>query len=367
MKDYMVLAINPGSTSTKIAVFKNEKKEFSKNVSHDTNKLKEFKEIQDQLAYRKEIIEQELKANGIFIKNIDIFVGRGGGLVPIKGGTYIINSKLVEHASKGMSGQHPAQLAAQICNIFMEKYGGKAYVVNPPDVDEFDEVARITGLYGIYRESRIHTLNQKEVALRYCNANNIKYEESNLVICHIGGGISVTSHHNGRMIDSNDIINGDGPMTPTRAGTLPTIKVLKMCYSGKFTEKDLYNKLSKESGLTAHLGTADVREIENRIAAGDKHAELIYNAMIYQISKSVGAAACVLKGKVDAIILTGGIANSHYLVSKLKEYISWISVVKTIAGEFEMEALAAGALRVVCGKEEAVVYTGQPTWSGVTT
>lgn len=361
MKDYMILAINPGSTSTKIAVFQSEKKVFSENIFHDANKLKEFREIQDQLEYRKEIIEKVLKTHKISIENIDIFVGRGGGLVPVKSGTYIINSKLIEHSSKAV--QHPAQLAAQICSMFVKKYGGKAYVVNPPDVDEFESIARITGLCGIYRKSKIHTLNQKEVALRYCKANNIKYKESNLIICHMGGGISVTPHHNGKMIDSNDIINGDGPMTPTRAGTLPTIELLKMCYSGKFTKKELYDKLLKEGGLIDHLGTANAREIEKRIAAGDRYAELVYNAMIYQIGKSIGAAACVLKGKVDAIILTGGIANSEYLVSKLKKYINWISPVKIIAGEFEMEALAAGVIRVERGEEEALVYTGQPVWN----
>lgn len=357
----MILAINPGSTSTKIAVFENEKKVFSENIFHDANKLKEFREIQDQLEYRKEIIERVLKTHKISIENIDIFVGRGGGLVSVKSGTYIINSKLIEDSSKSV--QHPAQLAAQICNMFVEKYGGKAYIVNPPDVDEFESIARITGLCGIYRKSKIHTLNQKEVALRYCKANNKKYEESNLIICHMGGGISITPHHNGRMIDSNDIINGDGPMTPTRAGTLPTIELLKMCYSGKFTKKQLYDKLLKEGGLIDHLGTSNAREIEKRIEAGDRYAELVYNAMIYQIGKSIGAAACVLKGKIDAIILTGGIANSQYLVSKLKKYINWISPVKIIAGEFEMEALAAGVIRVERGEEEALVYTGKAVWN----
>lgn len=357
----MILAINPGSTSTKIAVFENEKKVFSENIVHGASKLKEFREVQDQLEYRKEIIEKVLKTHKISIKNIDIFVGRGGGLVPSKSGTYIINSKLIEDSSKAV--RHPAQLAARICSMFAEKYGRKAYVVNPPDVDEFDNIARITGLCGIYRKSEIHTLNQKEVALRYCKANNIKYEETDLIICHMGGGISVTPHHNGRMIDSNDIINGDGPMTPTRAGALPTIEVLKMCYSGKFTQKELYNKLIKEGGLIDHLGTSNAREIEKRIAAGDRYAELVYNAMIYQIGKSIGAAACVLEGKVDAIILTGGIANSEYLVSKLKKYINWISPVKIIAGEFEMEALAAGAIRVERGEEEALIYTGKSVWN----
>jgi butyrate kinase len=361
---YKILAINPGSTSTKIAVFENDKQVYSKNVSHDANRLKEFKEIQDQLGYRKAMVEQELKEQNVSLADIDIFVGRGGGLVPIKGGTYGVNEKLLEHASKGMSGQHPAQLASQICNLLVQENGGKAFVVNPPDVDEFDEIARITGLADVYRESRIHTLNQKEIALRYCAANEKKYEDSNLIICHIGGGISVTSHHNGRMIDSNDIINGDGPMTPTRAGSLPAVKVLRVAFSGKYTEKELYNRLSIEGGLIDHLGTADVREIEKRIENGEKYAKLVFNAMIYQIAKSIGACACVLNGKADAIILTGGIANSKYLVEKLKQYTGWIAPVEVMAGEFEMEALAAGALRVMNGEEKPLEYTGEPVWKG---
>jgi butyrate kinase len=361
---YKILAINPGSTSTKVAVYENLKEIFSKNITHDASILKKFKEIQDQLPYRKEMISKELENQNISLKDINIFVGRGGGLVPIKGGTYAVNAKLLDHAGHGMSGQHPAQLASQICNAFAKEYSGKAYVVNPPDVDEFDEIARVTGLSDVYRQSRIHTLNQKEVALRYCNSKKAQYNESSLVICHIGGGISVTSHKNGRMIDSNDIINGDGPMTPTRAGSLPTVEVLKLCFSGKYTEKQLYNRLSKDGGLIDHLGTAEVVDILKKINDGDNYAELILNAMIYQIAKSVGSCACVLKGKVDAIILTGGISKSDYLVSKLKEYVDWIAPVEVMAGEFEMEALVSGIYRVLTNKEKALEYTGEPVWKG---
>ena len=362
-KIYKILAINPGSTSTKIAVFENDQMVYSKSIVHDVNKLKEFKEIQDQLDYRKETVEQELKEQNISIEDIDIFVGRGGGLVPIKGGTYRVNEKLLEHARKGMAGQHPAQLASQICHLLAQEYGKRAFVVNPPDVDEFDEIARITGLSEVYRESRIHALNQKEIALRYCTAHGKKYENSDLIICHIGGGISVTAHHKGRMIDSNDIISGDGPMTPTRAGSLPTVKVMQMAFSGKYTEKEMYTRLTKEGGLIDHLGTADAREIERRIAAGDDYAKLVFDAMIYQIAKSIGSCACVLKGNLDAIILTGGIANSNYLVETLKEYTKWIAPVGVMAGEFEMEALAAGALRVMNGEEKPLEYTGEPVWN----
>jgi butyrate kinase len=363
-KIYKILAINPGSTSTKIALFHDEKEVSGMNISHAPEELKGFKEVQDQLAYRREMVAKAVADKGFSMADIDIFVGRGGGLVPIDGGTYEVTEKLADHASKGMSGQHPAQLASQICKEFADRYGKKAFVVNPPDVDEFNEIARISGVKGLYRESRIHTLNQKEVALRYCNAKGKNYRDLNLIICHIGGGISVTAHRRGKMIDSNDIMNGDGPMTPTRAGTLPYMKVLKMAFSGEYTEKQLAVKLNKEGGLTDHLGTADAREIEKRINDGDSYAKIVYNAMIYQIGKAVGNCACTLKGKVDGIILTGGIANSNYLVKTLMEYIGWIAPVETMAGEFEMEALAAGALRVARGQEQPVIYTGEPVWQG---
>jgi butyrate kinase len=361
---YKILAVNPGSTSTKIAVFENDRMIYGKSIAHEVNKLKEFQEIQDQMEYRKVMVEQELQEQRISLADIDVFVGRGGGLMPVKGGTYPINEKLLEHARKGIPGQHPAQLASQICHLLAREYGGKAFVVNPPDVDEFDEIARVTGLADLYRESRIHALNQKEIAIRYCAAHGKKYEESDLIICHIGGGISVTAHHKGRMIDSNDIIGGDGPMTPTRAGSLPAVKVMRMAYSGKYTQKELYTRLSKEGGLIDHLGTADVKEIEQRIAHGDEYARLVFDAMIYQIAKNIGACACVLKGKMDAIILTGGIANSKYLVKMLGEYTQWIASVEVMAGEFEMEALAAGVLRVINGAERPVEYTGEPVWKG---
>lgn len=363
-KVYKILAVNPGSTSTKIGIFENTQEIYSKNISHSADDLKLFKEVQDQLEYRKKVVEEEILAQGLTLADFDVFVGRGGGLVPIKGGVYAVGPKLLEHASIGTSGQHPAQLASQICGAFAAKQGKPAFVVNPPDVDEFEEISRITGMKGLYRESRIHALNQKEIALRYCAEHNQKYQESNLIICHIGGGVSVTAHKEGRMIDSNDIINGDGPMTPTRTGGLPAVPLLKMCFSGKFSEKELYNIISKNGGLVDHLGTADAIEVQKMIENGDKYAELVFNAMIYQIAKYVGSCAVSLKGKAEAIILTGGISHSKYLVEKLQEYLDWIAPLTVMAGEFEMEALAAGALRAVTGQEGILEYSGEPVWEG---
>ena len=363
-KTFRIRAVNPGSTSTKIGLFDNDTEIFTTNISHTKEELSQFKEIQDQKDFRREMVEKTMAEKGYSLEDVDIFVGRGGGLLALVGGTYAVTDLLAEHASRGMTGQHPAQLASQICKYFADKYGKPAYVVNPPDVDEFAEISRVTGLKGIYRESHIHSLNQKEIALRYCAKAGKKYEESNIVVCHLGGGISVTAHSMGRMIDSNDIIKGSGPMTPTRAGDLPYVKVIELAYSGKYTQKELTNRLNKNGGLLDHFGTDDARTVEKMIADGDKYAKTIYDGMLYQIAKYVGAMAVAMKGKVDAIILTGGMSHSKYLVNFISEYVGWIGEVVVMPGEFEMEALAAGALRVATGSEEAKTYTGIPTWSG---
>lgn len=364
MKSYKVFAINPGSTSTKIAMFEGDKEVFSKNVSHDAEKLKEFKEISDQFDYRKETILKELAEAGQTLEGVDAFSARGGGLVNVEGGVYKVGEKLLEHARVGYTVKHPATLGAQLADAFAKEYGGVAFVVNPPDVDEFTDVARVTGLKGIYRESRIHALNQKEIGIRYAAKRGKKYEDLNLIICHIGGGISVTAHNHGKMVDSNDIANGDGPMAPTRCGQLPVKDVVTMCFSGKYTEKEMREKITKTGGLVDHLGTSDAREVTEMIKNGNQYAKLIYDAMIYEIGKTAGSMAAVLCGKVDGIIFTGGISHDKYVVEKLTEMLSFIAPITVMAGEFEMEALAAGAIRVLRGKEEAKTYTGIPVWNG---
>ena len=364
MKSYKVFAINPGSTSTKIAMFEGDKEVFSKNVSHDAEKLKEFKEIRDQFDYRKETILKELAEAGQTLEGVDAFSARGGGLVNIEGGVYQVGEKLLEHARVGYTVKHPATLGAQLADAFAKEYGGVAFVVNPPDVDEFTDVARVTGLKGVYRESRIHALNQKEIGIRYAAKLGKKYEDLNLIICHIGGGISVTAHNHGKMVDSNDIANGDGPMAPTRCGQLPVKDVVTMCFSGKYTEKEMREKITKTGGLVDHLGTSDAREVTEMIKNGNQYAKLIYDAMIYEIGKTAGSMAAVLCGKVDGIIFTGGISHDKYVVEKLTEMLGFIAPITVMAGEFEMEALAAGAIRVLSGKEEAKTYTGIPVWNG---
>lgn len=364
MKNYLVFAINPGSTSTKIALFEGDTRIFSRNVTHDAGKLKEFLEISDQFDYRKDMILEELKQAGFTLEGVDAFAGRGGGTASMDGGVYAVNDRMLEDVRSGRYVRHPANLGSQLARYFGDQYGKPAFVVNPPDTDEFQDLARVTGLSGIYRESKLHALNQKEIGIRYGAGLGKRYEELNLIICHIGGGISVTAHRHGRMIDSNDIAQGDGPMAPTRCGQLPVKDVIKLCFSGKYTEKEMYERVTKTGGLADHLGTSDAREVERMIGAGDQYAKLIYDAMIYQIGKTAGSMAAVLNGEIDAVLLTGGIAYDQYVVGRLKEMIGFLAPMEVMAGEFEMEALAAGAIRVLSGEEPVKNYEGLPVWDG---
>jgi butyrate kinase len=337
-KIYRIFAINPGSTSTKISLFENETQIFTANVAHDAAKLKEFREVIDQLPYRKETIINEVTKNNISLQGMDAFVARVGGLVGMESGTYIINDVLLNHSRIGFTAKHPINLSSQLVQDFAATYGGKAFV-NPEDVDEFDLVARVTGLSDVARDTKGHPLNQKEVAHRYAKDVGRQYEDLNLVISHIGGGITVTAHKKGRMIDSTDAMNGDGPMAPTRAGAIPANAMLKISVSGKETEKQIYDRITKNGGMVDHLGTSDVKEVKERIKKGDAYASLIYDAMAYQIGKYIGAYAAVLDGNVDAILLTGGIANDAELVEKVTKMVKFIAPVRVYAGEFELMGL----------------------------
>ena len=359
---YKVFVINPGSTSTKIALFEDDKKLFQKNVDHDAEELKKFKEIRDQLPFRMETILSELKAAGVSLEGVDAYAARCGGLVGCVGGVYAVNDKLLEHARACFTVRHPNTLGPQIALELQKQYGGQMFCVNPPDVDELDDEERVTGFANSFRTSRGHPLNQKENCIRYANSQGKRYEDMNLICCHIGGGVTIGAHRKGKYCSVNDAINGDGPMAPTRAGGLIANDVVRDCFSGKYTEKEMYDRITKNGGLTEHLGTSDAREIVARIESGDKYAKLVYDAFILQLAKAVGGCAVALKGKVDGIIFTGGIAHDKYLVEKLSDYIGWIAPISVQAGEFEMEALAAGAIRAMKGEEKVLQYTGVPVF-----
>jgi butyrate kinase len=305
-----------------------------------------------------------LTRGNVSLNGLDAVVGRCGGMNPVIGGVYEINDLLLLHATEGLTTKHPANLGAKLAHEFALAYGAKAFVCNPPDTDELEEVARVTGFSDVTRQSKGHPLNQKEVAHRYAASIGKRYEDLNLVISHIGGGVSVTTHKKGKMVDSTNCVDGDGPMAPTRAGALDAVSVVQMCFSGKYSERQMYDRITKSGGFVDHLGTSDAREIAKRIEQGDTYAKLIYDAMIYQIAKNIAGYAAVLKGDVDAILLTGGIANDKYLIEQITDMVKFIAPVKAFPGEFEMEALAAGAIRVLKGEEAPRVYDGKPPWNG---
>lgn len=361
---YKIFTLSPGSTSTKLAVFQDEELLFKANVQHDPQKLQSFQRVSDQKPYRVETILKELEANGISIEEMDAFSAYSGGLESTPGGIFPVNEKILEDCSSGRLMEHPAILGAQIIGEFARQTGKPAYLVNPPDVDEFDDVARLTGIKGIYRESHVHVLNQKEVAMRAAASLGKRYNECSLVVCHVGGGLSITAQKQGRIVDGNDVLNGDGPMAPNRSGYVPLLPVIKMCFSGKYSEKDMKNKVSKTGGLVSLLGTDNMFEIKSRIAKGDKWAALVYENFAYQLAKYIGSYACVLEGKVDAIVMTGGVSNDEDFISNVKKYAGWIAPLIVYGGDFEMEALASGAIRALSGQEETKEYTGVPVWSG---
>ncbi len=366
MKEYHILAINPGSTSTKIALFQNETCLFSKNVSHDAGELEKLGHMSNQLAYRKETILNLLKEAGIDLSKVDVFVGRGGGLLAVEGGVYDINEVLLDHAKNCANGIiHPATLGSQLADAFAGEYGARAMVVNPPDVDEYQDLARLTGVKGVYRISHLHALNLKETAIHHCKTVlNKKYEDCNFVVCHIGGGISVSAHRKGRMIDGCDVVGGEGPMAPTRCGGVGVMNVLNYMETNRKSIDEMKKLCTTAGGFVHHAGISDALELSNRASAGDEQARMLWNTMIYQIQKEIGAMAVVLKGKVDGILLGGGMVHNKDLVAQITEACSFIAPVSAYPGEFEMEAMAAGAIRVLNGEEELKTYTGVRIWDG---
>lgn len=358
-----IFAINPGSTSTKIALFEDDQCVFSRNVSHEAAKLAEFENVSDQLDYRRQTILNLLAAEGVSLEGTTAFVGRGGGLLPCEGGTYKVDATLLDHATRGANGvQHPAQLGPQLAHAFATEYGVEAYVVNPPDVDELQDVARMTGIKGVNRRVHLHALNLKETAIRHAAAMGRKYEDCNFIVCHIGGGISVSAHRAGRMVDGYDIVGGEGPMAPTRCGGLAVADVLS--YAREHGIDETKKLCTKTGGFVNHLGISDAIELTNRARNGDRYADMVWKSMIYQIDKCIGSMACVLDGKVDGILLGGGMVHNKELVAEITRVCRWIAPVTAYPGEFEMEAMAAGVRRVLNGEEPLKTYTGRPCWTG---
>lgn len=344
-----ILAVNPGSTSTKIAVYEDKTPRLVRTIRHSVDELAVYPQVIDQFEFRKNLVLDELKADGIPFE-FDAIIGRGGLFKPVPGGVYEVNDAMLADSVHAMR-SHACNLGCLIASELAALLPGcRAFIADPGVVDELDEVARITGSPLMPRITIWHALNQRAIARRYAAEHGSRYEDLNLIICHLGGGISVGTHRHGRCIDVNNALDGEGPFSPERAGTLPAGNLIDLCYSGRMSMDELKKRISGRAGLVAHLGTTDVQAIIGRIEEGDTHAELVLNAMIYQIAKSVGAAAVVLYGKVDAILLTGGIAHNDYVVSRLKERVSFLAPVFVYPGEDELEALAMNALGVLRGE-----------------
>lgn len=353
---YKLLIINPGSTSTKIGVYEGEKEILEETLRHSAEKILKYDTIFDQLDFRKEVILKVLKEKGIDINELDAVVGRGGMLKPIEGGTYEVNEAMVEDLKIGVQGPHASNLGGILSNEIAKEIGKRAFIVDPVVVDEMEDVARLSGVPELPRKSKFHALNQKAVAKRYAKEHNTSYEDVNLIVVHMGGGVSVGAHRKGRVIDVNNALDGDGPFSPERAGGVPSGELLEMCFSGKYSKEEVYKKLVGKGGFVAYANTNDARDLIKLSQEGDEKGSLIFNAFIYQIAKEIGSMAVVLDGEVDAIVLTGGIAYSDYVTNAINKKVKWIAPMVVYGGEDELLALAQGAIRVLDGVEEAKIY-----------
>ena len=353
---YKLLIINPGSTSTKIGVYEGEKEILEETLRHSAEEILKYDTIFDQLDFRKEVILKVLKEKGIDINELDAVVGRGGMLKPIEGGTYEVNEAMVEDLKIGVQGPHASNLGGILSNEIAKEIGKRAFIVDPVVVDEMEDVARLSGVPELPRKSKFHALNQKAVAKRYAKEHNTSYEDVNLIVVHMGGGVSVGAHRKGRVIDVNNALDGDGPFSPERAGGVPSGELLEMCFSGKYSKEEVYKKLVGKGGFVAYANTNDARDLIKLSQEGDEKGSLIFNAFIYQIAKEIGSMAVVLDGEVDVIVLTGGIAYSDYVTNAINKKVKWIAPMVVYGGEDELLALAQGAIRVLDGVEEAKIY-----------
>lgn len=357
MNSFRILVINPGSTSTKIAVFEDNEPIFTKNIKHTLEELSPFPNLIDQYSFRKEIILKELQEANINIQTLNAVIGRGGLVQPIPSGVYEVNSLMLDDLKIGKLGQHASNLGGILADDIARLIpNAKAYIADPVVVDELDEVARFTGHPKFERISIFHALNQKAIARMHANAVGEKYENLNLVVAHLGGGISVGAHKKGRVVDVNNALDGEGPFSPERTGTLPAGALVKLCFSGEYKMEEIQKMITGKGGFVAYLGTNDAYEVEQRIKNGDVYAEKVRNAMAYQVGKAIAEMSAVLHGKVDAILLTGGIAYDKDFVDYVKEMVSFIAPVVLYPGEDEMKALAMNALMVLRGEVELKVY-----------
>ncbi len=352
-----ILAINPGSTSTKIAVYENTHVDFIKTLRHSTEELQQFDKVTDQFAFRKEIILKELENADININSISVVVGRGGLVKPIPSGVYEVNERMKQDLINSPLGEHASNLGGLIADdIARTLKNVKAYIVDPVVVDEMEDVARYSGHPLFERKSIFHALNQKAIARTHAESLYRKYEEMNLIVVHLGGGISVGAHKKGKVVDVNQGLDGGGPFSPERAGTLPVGALTKLCFSGEYTHKEVKEMIKGKGGLVAYLGTNEAYKVELAAREGDMKARAVQDAMCYQVGKEIGALAAVLQGNVDAIILTGGIAHNRYLVDYISRMTKFIAPVAVYPGEDEMKALAMNGLAVVRGEVESKEY-----------
>lgn len=350
------LIINPGSTSTKIGVFEDENLLFEETLRHSTEEISQFDTIVDQKDFRKKIITDLLEEKQFDLKTLNVVVGRGGMLKPIPGGTYAVTDELLADLKVGVQGQHASNLGGILAREIGDSLGIPSYIVDPVVVDELMPIARYSGVPELPRTSVFHALNQKAVAKRYAREAGKPYEELRLIVVHMGGGVSVGAHENGRVVDVFNALDGDGAFSPERAGGVPSGALIRMCYSGKYTQKEAMAKIIGGGGFNAYLGTNDMREVTRRANEGDEKASEAKQAFLLQVSKDIGSMACVLKGKVDRIIVTGGIAYGEDVVAALKERAEWIAPFTVYPGEDELLALAQGAIRVMTGEEQAKTY-----------
>lgn len=355
--DKNILVVNPGSTSTKIAVFKNLKQVFLNNIKHSPEELHRYNKIVDQFDFRKQTIIDELEKSQIDILTMDIIVGRGGLLKPIEGGVYRVNHDMIRDIHNPM-GEHESNLGGLIAYELANYIGNgtEAIIVDPTCVDELEDIARISGMPELPRKSFLHTLNQRAVARTFAREINKKYEDINVIVAHMGGGVSVGAHLKGRIVDVNNGLNGDGPMSPERSGGVPVGQLVELCFSGKFTKEEILKKIKGKGGFYAYLGTSNALEIEERIEKGDTHAKLIYTAMAYQVAKEIAALSAVLKGEIDGILLTGGLAYGKFIIDEITDRVKHLGPVHIYPGENEMEALAMNGFLVLTGEIEPKEY-----------